>query len=247
MKKKKMGGMVLGIISLLVICIGNNYNEKIDDFISDYVLQETTAYEINSYNLEEIPKYDGVAEYVIINNNDPFFTESDINTDSFEEYSELDSLGRCGVAFANISLELMPNEERGSIGSVKPSGWHTVKYDIVSGKYLYNRCHLIGYQLTGENANEKNLITCTRQMNVGIMLDYENLVADYIKKTGNHVLYRATPIYEGDNLLASGVLLEGLSIEDDGESIKFNIYVYNIQDGIEIDYKTGESKLKEEM
>ena len=136
-------------------------------------------------------------------------------------------------------------EERGSIGMIKPSGWHTVKYDIVDGKYLYNRCHLIGYQLTGENANEKNLITCTRETNTGVMLEYENKVANYIKKTNNHVLYRVTPIYEDTNLIASGIQMEALSVEDNGKGIKFNIYVYNVQDGIEIDYKTGDSKLIE--
>ena len=163
---------------------------------------------------------------------------------SFEEYSELDILGRCGVAVSSVGKDIMPTEERESIGSVKPSGWQTVKYDFVDGKYLYNRCHLIGYQLTGENANKKNLITCTRQMNEGTMLDFENEVADYVKRTNNHVLYRATPIYEDNNLLASGVLLEGLSVEDNGKGIKFNVYLYNIQDGIEIDYSTGKSYLK---
>ena len=141
----------------------------------------------------------------------------------------------------------MPTEERGSIGGVKPTGWHTVKYDIVSGKYLYNRCHLIGYQLTGENANEQNLITCTRQTNVGAMLEFENEVADYIKKTGNHVLYRATPVFEGENLLASGIYLEAYSVEDYGEGIKFNVYLYNVQDGIVIDYATGESYLEKDF
>ena len=149
------------------------------------------------------------------------------------------------MAFANISKDLMPNEERTSIGQVKPSGWHTVKYDIVDGKYLYNRCHLIGFQLTGENANNKNLITCTRSMNTGAMLDFENKVAKYIKKTGNHVLYRVTPIYKDTNKLASGVQMEAYSVEDNGKGIKFNVYIYNVQDGIEINYKTGESKLKE--
>ena len=168
-----------------------------------------------------------------------------LKKDTFEEYSNLDLLGRCGVAFANISKDLMPTEERSSIGMIKPSGWHTVKYDIVDGKYLYNRCHLIGYQLTGENANEKNLITCTREANTGVMLEYENKVAEYIKKTNNHVLYRVTPIYEDTNLVASGIQMEALSVEDNGKGIKFNIYVYNVQDGIEIDYKTGDSKLIE--
>lgn len=244
MKKKYMGGMILAISLIVGIYIINNYQEEFEQFFSDFViLDETNAYEVNSYDLGEIPLYSGVSEYVIINNNEPFFEESDITTDSFEVYSELDSLGRCGVAFANIGFELMPTKERGSIGMVKPSGWHTVKYDIISGKYLYNRCHLIGYQLTGENANEKNLITCTRQMNVGSMLDFENLVANYIKETNNHVLYRATPIFEGDNLVANGVLLEGLSVEDNGAGIKFNVYIYNVQDGIRIDYSTGDSEL----
>lgn len=243
MKKKKVSSIIIAIV-LMAIYIGNNYSEEFRKFFSDFnLLGETTAYEVFSYDLDQIPLYDGVSEYVIINDNIPFFDESEINTSSFEEYSELDYLGRCGSAFASIGIDVMPTSERESIGSVKPSGWHTVKYDIVDGKYLYNRCHLIGYQLTGENANEKNLITCTRQMNVGAMLDFENLVADYIKETNNHVLYRATPIFDGNNLLASGVLLEGLSIEDGGEGIKFNVYIYNIQDGIEIDYATGESRI----
>ena len=245
MKKKKMSGIIIAIV-ILALYIGNDYDDEINKFLSEFnILKETTAHQVMSYNLDEIPQYDGVSEYVIINNNEPFFDESEISKSSFEEYSELDSLGRCGVAYANIGPELMPTEERSSIGSVKPSGWHTVKYDIVNGKYLYNRCHLIGYQLTGENANEKNLITCTRQMNVGAMLDFENEVADYIKETNNHVLYRATPIFEGNNLLASGVILEGLSIEDNGTGIKFNVYIYNIQDGISINYTTGESTLEE--
>jgi DNA-entry nuclease len=152
-------------------------------------------------------------------------------------------LGRCGVASANISKDLMPTEKRGSIGSIKPSGWHTIKYDHIDGKYLYNRCHLIGYQLTGENANEKNLITCTRSMNTKGMLQFENMVTKYIKDTGNHVLYRVTPVFEGNNLVATGVEMEAYSVEDNGKGIKFNVFVYNIEDGIIIDYKTGDSKL----
>lgn len=242
MKKKK--NKILILLLIVTIYIGTQYKEEINKLLSELnIIGETTAYEEKSYNLEDIPQYDGIAEYIIINNNEPFFTEEDLTTETFEMYSSLDKLERCGVAFANVSKETMPKEERGSIGSVKPSGWHTVKYDIVDGKYLYNRCHLIGYQLTGENANKQNLITCTRQMNVGAMLDFENLVADYIKKTDNHVLYRATPIFKDNNLLASGVLLEGLSVEDNGAGIKFNVYIYNIQDGIKIDYKTGESTL----
>lgn len=198
----------------------------------------------DSYAIENIPVFSG-DNYVIINDNEPVFSESDLITDSFEKYSQLDKLGRAQMAYANIGKDLMPTEERGSIGMIKPSGWHTVKYDIVSGKYLYNRCHLIGYQLAGENANEQNLITCTRQMNTEGMLDFENQVANYIKDTGNHVLYRATPIYEGDNLLATGIQLEALSIEDNGAGVKFNVFIYNVQDGIEIDYATGDSRLKE--
>ena len=244
MKKKKLGGFIIAVTFFAIIYFSGDYKDEIKSVFSELnLLGETSAFEYNSYNLDEIPEYDGISEYVIINNNEPFFSESDLNTKSFEQYSKLDTLGRCGTAYANIGIDLMPTSERESIGSVKPSGWHTVKYDIVNGKYLYNRCHLIGFQLTGENANEKNLITCTRQMNVGMMLDIENEVADYIRETSNHVLYRATPIYKGDNLLASGVLLEGVSVEDGGKGIKFNIYVYNIQDGIDIDYSTGESKL----
>lgn len=193
-------------------------------------------------NIGEIPEYSGEA-YVTIANNIPNFTDSELKTKSFETYSDLDSLGRCGIAYANIGQDLMPTEDRGSIGQVKPSGWHTVKYDCVDGKYLYNRCHLIGFQLTAENANTKNLITGTRYLNVEGMLPFENMVADYIKETGNHVLYRVTPIYEEDNLVVSGVQMEAKSVEDNGEGILFNVYCYNVQPGITIDYATGESQL----
>lgn len=191
----------------------------------------------------EIPVADEYSEqpYIAINNNMPTFEE--VSTKSFESYSSLDELGRCGVAYACIGKDLMPTEERGSIGSVKPTGWQTVKYDIVDGKYLYNRCHLIGFQLSGENANERNLITGTRYMNVEGMLPFENMVADYVKETGNHVMYRVTPVFEGDNLLASGVQMEAYSVEDDGEGICFNVYVYNVQPGITIDYTDGDSAL----
>lgn len=165
---------------------------------------------------------------------------------SFETYSPLDELGRCGVAYANVGKDIMPETERGSIGQIKPSGWHTVKYDCVDGKYLYNRCHLIGYQLSGENANERNLITGTRYLNIEGMLPFENLVADYVEETGNHVLYRVTPVYKEDNLLVSGVLMEGYSVEDRGEDICFCIYAYNVQPGIIIDYRTGDSSLATE-
>ena len=198
-----------------------------------------------SFSLEDVPEFSG-EPYVVLNDNQPDFPEEDKTTDSFETYSSLDILGRCGAAYANVGVDLMPTEDRGDIGQVKPTGWHTVKYDIVDGKYLYNRCHLIGYQLTGENANEENLITGTRYMNVDGMLPFENLAADYVQETDNHVLYRVTPIFEGDNLVASGVQMEAWSVEDDGEGVCFNVYVYNNQPGVTIDYATGESWLTEE-
>lgn len=181
--------------------------------------------------------------YVVINDNNPDFTETDMTTASFESYGELDGLGRCTTAYANIGKDLMPTEKRGSIGEVKPTGWQTVKYDNVDGKYLYNRCHLIGYQLTGENANAKNLITGTRYLNVDGMLPFENMVADYIKETNNHVLYRVTPVFAGNNLVASGVQMEAKSVEDNGDGILFNVYCFNAQPGIAIDYATGDSHL----
>ncbi|RKQ29768.1 MULTISPECIES: DNA/RNA non-specific endonuclease [Clostridia] len=195
-----------------------------------------------SFDLTGIPTY-SKDPYVVLNNNTPYFTESELNVStSFETYSALDKLGRCSVAYANVGKDLMPTEKRGAIGKIKPSGWHTVKYDFVDGKYLYNRCHLIGYQLTGENDNERNLITGTRYLNVQGMLPFENMTADYIKETGNHVLYRVTPVYDGDNLVASGVVMEAMSVEDNGEGILFCIFVYNVQPGVSIDYATGESK-----
>ena len=189
-----------------------------------------------------IPKYAGKA-YVVLNNNKPTFSSSELKNKSYEHYGKLDSLGRCTVAKACIGKDIMPKGKRGAIGSVKPTGWHTVKYDIVDGKYLYNRCHLIGYQLTGENANERNLITGTRYLNVDGMLPFEDMVADYVKETGNHVLYKVTPVYKGKNLVASGVKMEAKSVEDKGKGICFNVYVYNVQPGVTIDYATGESKL----
>lgn len=197
----------------------------------------------NSYvSLDAIPAYDGKA-YVAVNNNEPFFTDSDMTTTAFENYSDLDSLGRCGVAYANICKEIMPTEKRGKIGMIKPSGWHTVKYDVIKDRYLYNRCHLIGYQLAGENANPKNLITGTRYLNVEGMLPFENLVADYVNNTGNHVLYRVTPMFSGDNLVANGVLIEAKSVEDNGGGILFNVYCYNVQPGVGINYENGDSWL----
>lgn len=239
-RRKNKQSSIYFIVALIIFLIVGVYEGKI---VFQPIEDNSNVVNQVSYDLASIPEYSN-ANYVVLNNNEPNFTESDYTTDSFERYSELDSLGRAKVAYANIGVDLMPTEERGSIGQVKPSGWHLVKYDIVNGKYLYNRCHLIGFQLTGENANEKNLITCTRQMNTVGMLEFENKVANYIKSTNNHVLYRVTPIYKDDNLLSSGVIMEAYSVEDSGEGIKFNVFVYNVQDGIDIDYKTGDSKLK---
>lgn len=196
--------------------------------------------------LSDVPEFSG-EPYVVINDNEPSFPAEDFTSEGFEEYSPLDDLGRCGVAYANVGLETMPTEERGSISNVKPTGWKSVQYDFVDGKSLYNRCHLIGFQLTGENANRQNLITGTRYMNVDGMLPFENLVADYVKETENHVLYRVTPIFEGDNLVASGVQMEAQSVEDKGAGVCFNVYVYNNQPGVTIDYATGDSWASDEV
>ena len=203
---------------------------------------EASAEEVGSFDIETVPVYAGYA-YVPVNDNLPYFTEEEkLSVEAFESYSELDDLGRCGEAFANVCRELQPTEPRGEIGSIRPSGWHTVKYnDIISDNYLYNRCHLLGYQLTGENANEKNLITGTRYLNMAGMLQFEDRIAGYLEENDNHVLYRVTPVFEGDNLVASGVLLEGYSVEDAGAGICFNAYCYNVQPGICIDYATGDS------
>ena len=203
--------------------------------------QETLS---GSFDIKSIPAYSSKA-YIAVNDNNPYFTESDLTTKSFEKYAPLDSLGRCGVAYANVGIDIMPTEKRGSIGMVKPSGWHSIKYENVDGKYLYNRCHLIGYQLSAENANTSNLITGTRYLNIQGMLRFENMVADYVKETKNHVLYRVTPIFEGKNLLASGVLMEGYSVEDDGAGICYNVYCYNVQPGIKINYATGDSEAED--
>lgn len=194
----------------------------------------------SAFSLREIPAYSGTP-YTEVNGNQPYFTEEELTTQSFETYSELDSLGRCGVAYANVGQDLMPTEPRGEIGAVKPTGWHLVKYDNVDGKYLYNRCHLIAYMLAAENANPQNLITGTRYLNVQGMLPFETKVCDYVKNTGNHVLYRVTPIFDGDNLLADGVLMEAYSVEDAGEGISFCVFAYNVQLGIGIDYATGDN------
>lgn len=212
-------------------------------YIAKEIYLPYSANETEIIDVSTIPSFDGIP-YVELNGNEPLFDESELTTESFEIYSKLDELGRCGTAYANLSLDLMPTEERESIGMIKPSGWQTVRYDdIVDGKYLYNRCHLIGFQLAGENANELNLITGTRYMNVEGMLPFENMVADYIEEIGHHVLYRVTPIFEGNNLLASGVQMEARSVEDD--EICFNVFVYNVQPGIEIDYSNGNSKIAE--
>lgn len=196
---------------------------------------------------ETVPVYSG-EPYAELNGNIPYFTDREKTEDVFEHYSDLDTLGRCGAAYANICKELMPTEKRGEIGMIKPTGWHTVRYDdIISDKYLYNRCHLIGFQLAGENANEKNLATGTRYMNVDGMLPFENMIADYVKETDNHVLYRVTPIFVGDDLVCRGVEMEAYSVEDNGEGTSFHVFVYNIQPGIEIDYATGDSWVANSM
>ncbi len=232
-KGLKRSGVV--VCALLLIGIGRML----------FPTEEQKAYDIYyAETLAEVPEFSD-APYAVLNDNVPDFTEADLTTDCYEFYSELDVFGRCQVAEANLGQDLMPTEERGAIGQVKPSGWKTVKYDFVDGKYLYNRCHLIGFQLAGENANTKNLITGTRYMNTEGMLPFENEVADYIRETDNHVLYRVTPIYDGTNPVASGVQMEAYSVEDEGAGICFNVFVYNNQPGIEIDYATGESRLKE--
>lgn len=218
----------------------SSHSETTNLDIGSQEQQSDVVSDTSVFSLDDLPAYSG-SPYVAINNNVPYFSESDFSTTSFETYSDLDALGRCGVAYANVGQDLMPTEERGSIGQVKPTGWHTVKYDTVDGKYLYNRCHLIGYQLTAENANERNLITGTRYLNVTGMLPFENMVADYIKETDNHVLYRATPVFNGNNLVANGVLMEAMSVEDRGEGIEYNVFCYNVQPGISIDYATGDS------
>ena len=181
--------------------------------------------------------------YAVIGQNSPEFTNEDLVTECYEFYSELDYLGRCGYAMACLGRELMPTESRGEIGHIKPSGWVQAQYDFVEGKSLYNRSHLIGFQLAGENDNARNLITATRTCNAKGMLPFENMIADYIKETGNHVIYRVTPIYEGTNLVASGVQMEAMSVEDQGQGICFHVYVYNVEPGVVIDYATGESRL----
>lgn len=213
--------------------ISTNLPQKMESSIS-----------VSDISIQDIPEFSGES-YVIINDNVPNFSEKDMSTTSFEAYSDLDSLGRCQVAYSCLGTDIMPTEKRDSISDVKPSGWNNKEYssDLVDGRYIYNRCHLIGFQLAGENANEKNLITGTRYMNVEGMLPFENMVADYIKETENHVIYRVTPIYDGDDLVARGVQMEAKSVEDDGDGILFNVFCYNVQPGIVIDYSSGDNWL----
>ena len=236
-KNSNLEQILIVVVLLVLLFSWKQWLPKVEDKI------RAESPRMLSFSMEDIPVFDESTPYVVINENVPNFEEQYFNQNSFETYGELDSLGRCTVAFANVSIDTMPTESRGAIGSVKPTGWHTTKYDFVDGKYLYNRCHLIGYQLTAENANEKNLITGTRYLNVEGMLPFENEVANYIKETKNHVLYRVTPIFEGENIIASGVQMEAESVEDKGEGVEFNVYVYNNQPGVEINYLTGDSKL----
>lgn len=225
---KKSALSVLALLAALVLCL-----IFLKPGAPDHII-----------TLDDIPPFSG-EPYVAIQGNQPSFAEADMTTDSYEYYSALDYLGRCGYTMACIGRDIMPTEERESISQVKPSGWTQAQYDVVDGKNLYNRCHLIGFQLTGENANERNLITGTRYCNVDGMLPFENMVADYVKETGNHVLYRVTPIFQGDELVARGVQMEAWSVEDQGAGICFHVYVYNCQPGVFIDYATGESQLDE--
>lgn len=246
---KKLLALLLSFLLLFSLSGCEEEDVELALDIGIAIMEELEEYENSSGNQvetpdspEEIPAFSGDA-YVAINGNVPFFVEEEYTTESYEYYSDLDELGRCGVTMACIGVDIMPTEDRGEIGSVKPTGWQSVKYDIVDGKYLYNRCHLIGFQLAGENANKKNLITGTRYLNIEGMLPFENLVADYVKETENHVLYRVTPIFEGENLVASGVVMEGWSVEDEGDGVCFCVFAYNAQPGITIDYATGDSRL----
>lgn len=240
-RTRNLSKQIILIILVTIICTISYFLE--------YKSNEVSMANVNTitFDVSEIPEY-SQSPYCTINNNIPSFTEEDYNLGVFENYSELDSLGRCSVAYANICKEIMPKEgqEREAIGMIKPSGWQTVKYPgVIEGNYLYNRCHLIGYQLAAENANEKNLITGTRYMNVQGMLPFENQVAEYIEENPqNHVLYRVTPIFKENNLVASGVQIEAYSIEDNGKGICFNVYIYNVQPGIKINYATGKSELE---
>ncbi|MBQ8550186.1 MAG: DNA/RNA non-specific endonuclease [Clostridia bacterium] len=240
---KKLIALILSLLLCFsaVACGGTEpAGDDVSSTVSDTNDASSGQPATGELDINNLPEYAGTP---FVSLGKTTFTSDEKTTESFETYARLDSLGRCGVTFASVGKDIMPTEDRGAIGQVKPTGWHTVKYDCVDGKYLYNRCHLIGFQLTGENANEKNLITGTRYMNVDGMLPFENMVADYVKETGNHVMYRVTPIYVGNELLCRGVQMEAYSVEDDG--IDFNVYVFNVQPGVEIDYKTGESRLSD--
>ncbi len=254
--KRTLAAVVLLCTSILACCQLGVVNDAADSVPAGSILVEAAENAVKllqesweqifpasrqgAVSLEEVPEYAG-SPFVEVNGNVPEFDENDLSEEAFERYSALDFLGRCGVAYANIGLELMPTEERESLSGVTPSGWKNKKYDNIEQGYLYNRCHLIGFQLAGENANERNLITGTRYLNVDGMLPLENMVADYIQNTGNHVLYRVTPVFDGDDLVASGVQIEAQSVEDDGAGVRFNVYCYNVQPGIVLDYATGES------
>ena len=239
MNKKFLNILLILIVSLSVLS-GCSAGEN--NIFNDLDITAQSASDYVNYDLSNIPDYDGKA-YVELNGNVPEFSKSEKTySESFEEYGKLDSLGRCTYAVSCIGKDLMPTEKRGLIGSVKPSGWHISKYDFVDGKYLYNRCHLIGYQLTAENANERNLITGTRYLNVEGMLPFENDVADYIEITNNHVYYKVTPIFQGNNLVANGVQMQAYSVEDNGQGVSFNVYCYNVQPGVAIDYATGDNQ-----
>ena len=237
--KKLYALLIAGMMVLSLAGCQSTGNSSSDNTQSEQTSKGSSS--TKSVSSENIPDFSGNMT-VVVDNNNPDFTSKDLTTKSYESYSKLDSEGRCQVAEACVGKDIMPKGKRGDIGMVKPTGWHTVKYDNVDGKYLYNRCHLIAYQLTGENANNKNLITGTRSFNVDGMLSYEEMVGDYVRETGNHVLYRVTPVFDGDDLVAKGVQMEAMSVEDKGEDIKFNVFVYNVQDGVKIDYETGESK-----
>lgn len=247
--KKYLSLISIILVSILILSgCGNDpqlYYDEGESQIANSQAESTTLAQSTTVTLKDIPAFSG-SPYIAINDNQPAFTSDDYTTTAFEKYAELDYLGRCGVTYACVGVEIMPTEDRGSIGQVKPTGWVTAKYDFVDGKYLYNRCHLIGFQLTGENANTRNLITGTRYMNTECMLPFENMIADYVKETENHVLYRVTPIFDGENLVARGVQMEAYSVEDDGEGICFNVYCYNVQPGVIIDYATGKSQLDTE-
>lgn len=252
-KKRRTYGFLTGLLLILSVCLTSCGNQGQTDSGKDSNTQSGTKVAAEDHSAEEkgsdsesyvtvddVPAYSG-EPYVEVNDNQPEFTEEELTTVSYEDYSELDELGRCQSAEACIGQDMMPTEARESISSVKPTGWKNKSYDTVDGGYVYNRCHLIGFQLTGENANEENLITGTRYMNVEGMLPFEDEVAAYIKETDNHVMYRVTPVFEGDDLVASGVQMQAESVEDDGVGISFNVYVYNVQPYVVIDYKTGEN------